>query len=269
MSAIRVVGVASVSSSTPNNIYVTWDEDHTVLTTHSFNGNSPLASNFADESPWYGFWGDVGKDHSFVNVYLSSALKGKFQMPSNAQSIGNYSVEIRDPTKIRIAVDVLSDLTIGSLTSAVPMAASITTNSVLTAQLRWEDYGDMDLHITEPNGGVVYYGAKSGSYGYLDLDDVDGLGPEHYFTAPATKCESLDGKEWRFAIHQYPAGGFKAAVHLMLKVGDSAFLSRSFGLNSWPAQKLDVGSVRFLKLGVGSGPATAVYYEIKISDPNG
>lgn len=267
MNAIRVVGVASVSSTTPNNIYTTWDEDHTVLTLHSFGGNSPLQANFMDESPWYGYWGDAGKDHSFVNVYLSSDLKGKFSMPANAQGLEKFSSEIKDPTKIRTAVDVFTDLVLGSIAAALPMPATISTNSILTAQLRWEDYDDMDLHITEPSSGHVYYSAKTGYYGHLDLDDTDGLGPEHYYTDANTKCDELDGKVWKFAVHQYPSGGEKAAIHILIKVGDSAYLSRSFGLTQWPASNLDVGQVKFTKPSAGIGGR--MYYEIKITDPNG
>jgi hypothetical protein len=266
MNAIRVVGVASVSSTTPNNIYTTWDEDHTVLTLHSFGGNSPLQTNFMDESPWYGYWGDAGKDHSFINVYLSSDLKGRFSMPANAQGLEKFSSEIKDSTKIRTAVDVFTDLVLGSIAAALPIPATISTNSILTAQLRWEDYDDMDLHITEPNSGHVYYSAKTGYYGHLDLDDTDGLGPEHYYTDANTKCDELDGKVWKFAVHQFPSGGAKAAIHLLIKVGDSAYLSRSFGLTQWPASNLNVGQVKFTKPLAGIGGR--MYYEIKITDPN-
>lgn len=267
MNAIRVVGVASVSSTAPNNIYMTWSEDHTVLTLHSFGGSSPLQENFIDESPWYGYWGDAGKDHSFVNVYLSSELKGRFTMPVNAQGIEKFSSEIKDSIKIRTAVDVFTDLVIGSIAAALPIPATISTNSILTAQLRWEDYADMDLHILEPNNGHVFYSAKNGYYGHLDLDDTDGLGPEHYYTDSNTKCDELDGKLWKLSVHQYPSGGAKAVIHLLIKVGDSAYLSRSFGLTQWPSSNLEVGEVRFTKPSVGTGGR--MYYEIKITDPNG
>lgn len=267
MKAIRVVGVASVSSTTPNNIYTTWDEDHTVLTLHSFGGNSPLQANFKDESPWYGYWGDTGKDHSFINVYLSANLKGKYTIPSNAQGLDNFSSDIKDSSKIRTAIEVFTDLVNGSIASAVPMTATIFTNSIITAQLRWEDYDDMDFHITEPDNKSVSYNNKMGYYGHLDLDDTDGLGPEHYYTDANTKCDELDGKLWKFAVHQFPSGGSKAAIHVLIKVGDTSFLSRSFGLNQWPANNLDIGYVKFTKPTVGIG--NRMFYEIKITDPNG
>jgi effector-binding domain-containing protein len=289
MNAIRVVGVASVSSTTPNNIYTTWDEDHTVLTLHSSGGNSPLQANFKDESPWYGYWDDALKDHSFINIYLSTTLKGKYTIPNNATGLEKFSTDIKNSSKIRTAVEVFTDLVNGSIASAVPIPATISTNSIITTQLRWEDYDDMDLHITEPDNGHIYYRKKTGLYGHLDLDDTNGLGPEHYYTDSNTKCNELNGKTWKFSIHQYPGGGSKAAIHLLIKIGDSAFLSRSFGLNNWPATNLDVGYVKFTSeppcttsgsltaagtttgstSGCPSGRLGSMYYQIVISDPNG
>ena len=51
-----------------------------------------------------------------------------------------------------------------------------------TVQLTWGAEPDVDLHVFEPNGGPqVYFGNKQGRDGYLDVDDVTGFGPEHYF----------------------------------------------------------------------------------------
>ncbi len=49
--------------------------------------------------------------------------------------------------------------------------------------LTWDiKYADIDLHVLEPSGRHVYYRSKGGDYTpFLDYDDVDGFGPEHYF----------------------------------------------------------------------------------------
>ncbi|KAG7373788.1 hypothetical protein IV203_012883 [Nitzschia inconspicua] len=79
--------------------------------------------------------------------------------------------------------------------------ANIVTVGQLTITLTWsDDYSDVDLHIIEPGGNKVFFGSKcgdscpedagscdfvspdlAGSCTYLDRDDVDGRGPEHYY----------------------------------------------------------------------------------------
>jgi hypothetical protein len=49
--------------------------------------------------------------------------------------------------------------------------------------LTWDGVGDLDLHTYEPNGQHVYYNNKVGTSGYLDIDNRDGYGPEHYFAS--------------------------------------------------------------------------------------
>lgn len=52
-----------------------------------------------------------------------------------------------------------------------------------TATLAWDGPGDIDLHVMEPNGVHVHYGARIGASGALDLDNTAGYGPEHYHAA--------------------------------------------------------------------------------------
>ena len=47
--------------------------------------------------------------------------------------------------------------------------------------LTWDANPDVDLHIFEPQRHV-YYASRIGYNGYLDLDDTNGYGPEHYYT---------------------------------------------------------------------------------------
>jgi len=61
------------------------------------------------------------------------------------------------------------------------------SEGAFTLTLIWDGLGDVDLHVTEPNGTKVYYGNKEGSSGYLDVDNTYGYGPEHYYATKTFK----------------------------------------------------------------------------------
>lgn len=246
MKAIRVVGVASVSSSTPNNVYITSDEDHTVLDLYN-SQDAPLKANFIDQNPW-GFWRDFGVDHSFTKFYLSEKNQGIYTLPANAHDSERFGSGLKGDNAKMSSRTVIHLLILHSLSIATPMPAKITTDSPLTAQLRWgEEYNDMDLHIQEPNeSNVVFYGNSVGKYGYLDRDDTDFHGPEHYFVNKEfASCDKLQGKVWDFSVHQYPSGGVASPISFMVKLNNGRKESRTFKLNPWPADKVKIATVNF------------------------
>lgn len=57
------------------------------------------------------------------------------------------------------------------------------SSGFFTINLTWDGSGDVDLHTYEPNGQHVYYRHPSGTTGYLDIDNTDGFGPEHYYAS--------------------------------------------------------------------------------------
>jgi hypothetical protein len=71
----------------------------------------------------------------------------------------------------------------------------------ITVTLTWnlDKTNDVDLHIFEPNQTHVYYGSKTGNSGYLDVDNVNGFGPEHYYT----DCNKLQVGEYLVGVNYY------------------------------------------------------------------
>lgn len=79
--------------------------------------------------------------------------------------------------KLRVSEHV--DAAFSSLTTPYAEASS----GFFTATLTWDGLGDVDLHTYEPNGSHVYWRSRSGSAGYLDVDNTYSYGPEHYFAS--------------------------------------------------------------------------------------
>jgi len=82
-----------------------------------------------------------------------------------------------------------------------------------TVTLTWDGRGDVDLHTNEPNGMHVWYSSKSGTTGYLDVDNTVANGPEHYF-ASCDETKLLLGN-YKISIANYArAKGRTATVQL-------------------------------------------------------
>ncbi len=77
----------------------------------------------------------------------------------------------------------------------------IVKNGSITVTLIWnlENKNDVDLHILEPNKIHVYYGSKTGISGYLDVDNTQGFGPEHYYA----DCKKLQVGEYLIGVNYY------------------------------------------------------------------
>lgn len=88
-------------------------------------------------------------------------------------------------------------------------------NGIITATLTWGSNPDLDLHVFEPSGTHVCYSNLVGISGYLDLDDVDGNGPEHYFVS----CDTVETGTYRFGVNYY-YGASPETGTLTLQTGD-------------------------------------------------
>lgn len=53
----------------------------------------------------------------------------------------------------------------------------------LQVTLTWNNEADVDLYLEEPDGNIIFFGNEKSNAGdgYLDIDDIDGFGPENIF----------------------------------------------------------------------------------------
>ena len=66
---------------------------------------------------------------------------------------------------------------------SIVLQGGVGSDGLFSVTLTWDGPGDVDLHVFEPNGQQVFYGAKQGTLGYLDVDNTSALGPEHYYAS--------------------------------------------------------------------------------------
>lgn len=74
----------------------------------------------------------------------------------------------------------------------------------LLVTLTWnQNNTDLDLYVTEPEGETIWYSDKTTPNGLeLDIDDIDGFGPEHGTLESASTATALSGL-YRIRVHYY------------------------------------------------------------------
>ena len=112
---------------------------------------------------------------------------------------------------------------------APPGAASL---GFFTVTLTWNGSGDVDLHAFEPGGAHVFYSAKTGPSGFLDVDNTNANGPEHYYAT--CDVNRLQTGTYRIGINNYAAATGRTATVQIASYSDGPLLTRD----------LDVGPVR-------------------------
>lgn len=256
LEALQVVGVASVASSSPNDSYLSWDGDHTVMRYYdNSNDGDPLTANFTGGE---GLTNEDANDHNFVDVYLNDGLFGNYRPSSGTDTTGiDDYLTSNQKHSMR---DWLVGLVASGMHASSPILTQLDSNGFITTTLRWELYDDMDLHTKEPTGQVVYYRDKTGDLGKLDHDDTNGFGPEHY-VANLT-CEEVANKQWQFGIHQYSSGGEAENAHISVKLGGQVVRTRSYSHSSWPSTPVYLVNVNFGEL----SESQTMTYSISMND---
>jgi hypothetical protein len=70
--------------------------------------------------------------------------------------------------------------------------------------LIWNTTADLDLHVLEPGGSHIYWENRRGSRGgELDVDDVDGRGPENIFWGGGLERGNGPPGEYKWYVHYY------------------------------------------------------------------
>jgi antitoxin component YwqK of YwqJK toxin-antitoxin module len=105
--------------------------------------------------------------------------------------------------------DISGPKIVNDVITAIPKLtpSPIVSQGVITVRLEWGEQPDVDLHVYEPSGSHVYFVDDRGVSGYLDLDDKDGEGPEHYYA----KCETLQPGIYKIAVDYFSGTGPETA----------------------------------------------------------
>jgi uncharacterized protein YfaP (DUF2135 family) len=119
--------------------------------------------------------------HSFINAYMVEGSNSDQKITSDMISVLGSLVEPRQ--------------------SVEP--------GVITVYLSWGSEPDVDLHVYEPNGSHVFWYTPLGFSGFLDEDDVDSWGPEHY---RVKYCDKLEKGVYRVALDYYEGYGPETAI---------------------------------------------------------
>lgn len=131
----------------------------------------------------------------------------------------------------RAGLTRVSDMAQSAL-AGLQTPTAIASRGFFTVTLTWDGVGDVDLHTYEPSGTHVYYSNRTGSAGYLDVDNVVADGPEHYYAS----CDAtqLQPGDYSIGINNYArAAGRTATVQISMAQGGQPY-----------TRSLDVGAVR-------------------------
>lgn len=211
--SLRVVGVANVARTTPSNMYTTIAQDAAVLA-HMGTGGNPMSFNF---DAVFSNGDNLGLpltkteaqkqtdafNHGFIETYLNAQFsKDKKFTPHKIPIMRRGS----NP------VQFLHQKIVGDVVKAINESEypeKIAENGIITSTLTWLGDDDIDLYVKEPFK-TVFFDEKEGDIGYLDIDDTDGQGPEHYYLqcfdlVEFQKAYKPNSISMLFSVDQYSA----------------------------------------------------------------
>lgn len=183
--SIGMIGVASPAALTYNNsVYYTAHDDRVIDALRiSF---TVLPSNI-DNDPGIFIDPRDSSNHQFKESYFANGLASRNEIDGD---VNYYMANLQFP-----------GAELGS--------------GAITVTLTWGSEPDIDLHVTEPNGIHVYYQNLQGISGFLDLDDTDGYGPEHYYVS----CDELETGSYSVGVNYYD-GSWAQTAQIQISTAD-------------------------------------------------
>lgn len=106
--------------------------------------------------------------------------------------------------------------------------------------LTWDAPVDLDLHVSEPGGETIYYSHKTSvSGGSLDVDDVDGYGPENVFWPSGGAPHGI----YQPSIYYYSNRSYAGAVNFVLKIKRTGYAEATFTGNFTDSSKVGLSKL--------------------------
>jgi uncharacterized protein YfaP (DUF2135 family) len=132
-------------------------------------------------------------------------------------------------------------------------------SGLITVTMTWGTQPDVDLHVTEPNGFHVYYAARTGASGYLDVDDTNGNGPEHYYVS----CGTLETGTYAIGVNYY-SGSAPETATIQVEAGGVAVRTFRVSLPTARGSSGNATPIPVASIIVTRDPQTGAYaYEIR------
>ncbi|WP_445116467.1 hypothetical protein [Acinetobacter sp. WZC-1] len=232
-SSLRVVGVANVAATTPNDRYTTIDQDKAVFFLHKdLQGGHPMEGNFdavfangEDLSGWWPWPSQAQQqtdinNHGIIDTYMSARFDDKAEFIPHDPTI--VARDKRDfPLYRKITGQVMDSL------REIRWPKKVTSQGVISSTLTWFGDSNLNLQVNEPKAKVDE-DAPSGVLGKLDLHNNNGTGAEYYGvtcsslnTLISDKNQSLD-----FSIEAPQRSSVSQNATLGLKIGSYPLVQR-------------------------------------------
>ncbi len=213
---IGIVGLGTPDDETPSAYgnYLTYHED-AVINKGAVVGSVLAKFLFASNTAWPGFPLPPNKHHCEPMV---------IEYKTNPQRVERY-LDGPDPTGHNFILSYARcdaehiARSVEATANKLELSPVLTYKTILTATMIWgASTPDYDLHVWEPGGYHLFYAAKNGPSGVIDVDDTNGLGPEHFYGY----CNKLQEGIYYFGANLYAGNeyGTNSGVSITLEAGD-------------------------------------------------
>ncbi len=138
-----------------------------------------------------------------------------------------------------------------------PVTEGTGTVGFFTVTLTWNGTGDVDLHTFEPDSTHVYYAARTGRSGFLDVDNVSANGPEHYYAT--CDAAALQTGTYRIGINNYARATGRTATVQIASVKEGPLRTRTLSVGAERGSSGNASPIPVFDVVVTRDPATNEY----------